>query len=301
MNLVVRRRTYKEFSERMREEGIECPSESLPLSKNPTGKFYTYLDDYLRVLKAWNPHANLIFFLDEFTYLYPYIVEKKSVDVSFLKFWKAFMQTSDCLAIIVGQNYMGQLLGLLPNEFGAYPQIQISYLSEQAVKDMITKPLDEASGHRVEANDAAVHAMYRASAGNPYFQMILCSWLVDHLNRQSITHVTEGVVKEMIEERIDREDQEFLSEEELFQPLVADVGNMREEMNKNVLISLVENDRNAHGITKDQFANEPELQQDKEELLMNLRRRGILDFEDGRYRIRAGLVHRWIVKKYGGK
>lgn len=301
MNLVVRRRTYKEFSERMREEGIECPSESLPLSKNPTGKFYTYLDDYLRVLKAWNPHANLIFFLDEFTYLYPYIVEKKSVDVSFLKFWKAFMQTSDCLAIIVGQNYMGQLLGLLPNEFGAYPQIQISYLSEQAVKDMITKPLDEASGHRVEVNDAAVHAMYRASAGNPYFQMILCSWLVDHLNRQSITHVTEGVVKEMIEERIDREDQEFLSEEELFQPLVADVGNMREEMNKNVLISLVENDRNAHGITKDQFANEPELQQDKEELLMNLRRRGILDFEDGRYRIRAGLVHHWIVKKYGGK
>ena len=286
---------YKDFTAMMYDADIDCPCDTLPMSANPTGDFNTYLASYLKVVKRWNPHANIVFFLDEFTWLHQFIKEG-SADPSFLRFWKALTETHKCLSIIVGQNHMPQFISAYPNDFGAYEKRVISYIDKDAVALMIREPL-----RRVEPaakiDEDAVERMYQASGGSAFYQMLLCSWLVEYMNERCVYRVTKGVVEAMIAEAIE---ERRISEEDLFQPLVADPKD--EVLLKELLISLARNDENAKGIPEERFANETEaLKSRKSELLDLLFQRDVLKREKSLYKIRIGFVHQWIVQSYGGK
>lgn len=286
---------YEDFTQMMYDADIVCPSDTLPTSPNPTGEFSAYLTAYLKVLKRWNPRANIVFFLDEFTWLYQFIKEG-SADPSFLRFWKAFTETYHCLSILVGQNHMPQFIKEFPNDFGADEKVVITYIDKESAAQMIREPLWSVAP-AAKIDDDAIDRMYEASGGSVYYQMLFCSWLVEYMNERCVYRVTKGVVEAMLSKAIEAR---LIQEEDIFQPLVADP--VDEPLLKELLISLARNDENAKGIPAERFANETEmLRSRKSELLERLCGRDVLKREKSLYTIRIGFVHQWIVQSYGGK
>lgn len=78
--------------------------------------------------------------MDEFTYIYESIKQKKCDD-SFPHFWKALLQNYNICSIVIGQDSMKQFVEEYPNDFACMKEMPVSYLDEQSAKELITEPM----------------------------------------------------------------------------------------------------------------------------------------------------------------
>jgi hypothetical protein len=150
----------------------------------------------LSKLPGWKS-CRIVLLIDEFTYMYEYIVEGR-VDDSFMRQWKALLETGLFSAVIVGQDSMSKFKLAFPNEFGVTHDERISYLTLEEACRFAEEPIslaDNSSRFRGIALERLVHL----TAGNPFFQMIFCDRLVRHMNQSRSSHVVEGTVDRVLE------------------------------------------------------------------------------------------------------
>ena len=262
--------------------------------------FEREMKGFERCLKQVHPEAQVILFLDEFTYLYTDILQEK-LTRRVLEYWKAFMQTYSCSCIIVGQDSMEQLQDEHQNEMGAFKLQRVDYLKEKDTRDMLFQPLQKSEvGQRVQVEDDAYKRLYEYSAGSAFWHIILCSCLVHYLNEHHIYNVTRQLVDNMVEEELRTGDSISLP---LFEPLYNDSEctkiNNRDKDNIRVMNAI------AHACTvAHPFVAIPELSLDMEtakieKLIKALVHRKVLDDKKEKYSIRVGLFQQFLLHNNG--
>ena len=137
-----------------------------------------------------------VLLIDEFTYMYEYIQEERA-DASFMRQWKALLETGLFSAVIVGQDSMPKFKLAFPNEFAVTHDERISYLGLEDARSFAEKPIplpDDSSRFRGLALERLIHL----TAGHPFFQMIFCDRLVRYLNETRNSLVVEGTVDRVL-------------------------------------------------------------------------------------------------------
>ena len=150
----------------------------------------------LSKLPAWR-NCRLVLLIDEFTYMYEYIVEGR-VDSSFMRQWKALLETGLFSAVIVGQDSMPKFKLAFPNEFGVTHDERISYLALDEARRFAEEPIALADGSS-RFRGFALERLVDLTAGNPFFQMIFCDRLVRHLNETRNSHIVEATVERVLD------------------------------------------------------------------------------------------------------
>jgi hypothetical protein len=150
----------------------------------------------LSKLPAWR-NCRLVLLIDEFTYMYEYIVEGR-VDASFMRQWKALLETGLFSAVIVGQDSMPKFKLAFPNEFGVTHDERITYIALDEARRFAEEPIALADGSS-RFRGFALERLVNLTAGNPFFQMIFCDRLVRHLNETRSSHVVEGTVERVLD------------------------------------------------------------------------------------------------------
>ena len=72
---------------------------------------------------------------------------------------------------------------------------QISYLDRDDAVSLIRKPVEA----RVHYAEGTVQAIYRLTAGQPFYTQAICQSLVDHLNEQRSNHATSEIVGTVVD------------------------------------------------------------------------------------------------------
>jgi AAA ATPase domain len=147
-------------------------------------------------VRGWK-NSRLVLLIDEFTYMYEYIVEGK-VDASFMRQWKALLETGLFSAVIVGQDSMSKFKLAFPNEFGVTHDERISYLTLEDAHRFAEEPISLADGSS-RFRGFALDRLVDLTAGNPFFQMVFCDRLVRHLNQVRSSHIVEGTVDRVLD------------------------------------------------------------------------------------------------------
>jgi len=195
------------FSKALLAEGILIPNEDrlndAANGRYEMGKFFNELN---RFITSHNTFASktVVILLDEFTYLYGWI-KKEEVDKDFMKYWKAMIGEYKLVAIAAAQDYIEDFISAYPNQFGTTERIQVDYLTEDAVREMIRRPFQDkrfmaAFDHKM--GDEAINRIMKLTAGNAFFTMIFLDRLVDYLNKTNQPIVMPITVENVLRKEI---------------------------------------------------------------------------------------------------
>ncbi len=145
---------------------------------------------------AWH-HVRVVLLIDEFTYIFGWIVQNE-VSESFMQNWKALLQKDFFSAVLVGQDYMPKFKLRFPNEFGTTQDERVTYLRKEDAICLIDEPI-RIGGRQGESRyrEQAIETIFNLTAGSPFYIQIVCSRLVDYMNRKRAKYVTEADVKQV--------------------------------------------------------------------------------------------------------
>ncbi len=150
----------------------------------------------ISMLQGWR-NCRLVLLVDEFTYMYEYIQEGRA-DPSFMRQWKALLETGLFSAVIIGQDSMSKFKLAFPNEFGVTHDERLSYLTLDEARRFAEEPSALADGSS-RFRGFALERLVDLTAGNPFFQMIFCDRLVQHMNATRNSHVVESTVDRVLD------------------------------------------------------------------------------------------------------
>lgn len=170
------------------EETVSFVETVKSITQNPNTPEFGIL---LNKVEKYMPDKVIMIFVDEFTYLYESIKQKKCDD-AFPHFWKALLQNYNICSIVIGQDSMKQFVEEYANDFACMKEMPVSYLDESSAKELITKPMCDNGKNRFEPD--AVDLIYHLTAGSAYLIMIFCSKLVDYMNDRGTPRVTKITV-----------------------------------------------------------------------------------------------------------
>jgi hypothetical protein len=144
----------------------------------------------LSALSSYGSNAQrIVFLVDEFTYMHEYIREQ-IVGASFMRQWKALLESSLFSAVLIGQDSMPRFKQEFPNEFGVTHDERITYLTLTAASDLAQKPIDLDGSTRWRGQSVA--KLWALTAGSPWFVQIVCDELVRLLNTRGARFITEA-------------------------------------------------------------------------------------------------------------
>lgn len=145
---------------------------------------------------------NLVLMIDEFSYLYGEILSNR-LSPTFMKNWKAILQENFFSAILAGQDVMPKFKQKFPNEFGTTQDERITYLKREDAEKLIDEPI-RIGGKNGESRyrGKAIQRIIELTAGSPFYIQILCSRLVEYMNRKKANLITEADVEEIKNELI---------------------------------------------------------------------------------------------------
>jgi hypothetical protein len=242
-----------------------------------------------RWAERYNSQLQLVLLIDEFTYLYEYLKEGL-VAPTFMRQWKAMLETGLFSAVVVGQDSMPRFKQDYANEFGVTHDERISYLSAEAAKELAERPVLLDGRSRFRGN--ALERLLSLTACSPFFTQIFCDFLVRHMNRMRAHFVTEADI-EMVE-RVLVQGNERLPEER-FDPLITAAGESvalaRRSDYKTVLASIAMRSRGNYGAQRREIDAVPAT----DLLLSDMVERDVLQRDSSdRYAIRVGIFASWL-------
>lgn len=158
------------------------------IENEPNSALRKALRETAKVVKD-KDHNNprIVLLIDEFTYVYEYIVEG-SVSPDFMRSWKALLEMQLFSAVVIGQDSMPLFKQAFPNEFGVTHDERISYLSRHEAAHLSSDPisLNGLSRYRGHAQDR----LFELTAGSPFYTHIICDRLVNFLNFRHAPFIT---------------------------------------------------------------------------------------------------------------
>lgn len=174
---------------------------------NPLNTFTKYMIKFklsCKQTEGWQD-KKLVVMIDEFTYLYS-AIKKGEISPSIMKQWKAITQNerAQFSVILVGQDVVPSFKNedYARNAFGVIQDIRLTYLKEDAARNLIEKPILDENGNSRYIGEA-VSRIIEYTSRNPYYIQIFCSRLVDFMNENKSISVTEADVNEVARSFID--------------------------------------------------------------------------------------------------
>lgn len=168
-------------------------------SRVPSRVFRKYLE---RVTVELGPDRRLLLLFDEFTDLIARI-DRGDIERGFMRYLKSLIEHGLFSSVICGIDTMPKALKRFSNDFAIADSRMISYLDDVSARELIEDPIRLSDGSS-RFSAGAIERILQLTAGAPYYVQLLCSRLVDHLNREQNPdpHVTRADVDETVRDMI---------------------------------------------------------------------------------------------------
>ena len=148
--------------------------------------------DFSRILLDRPRHPPWVVMMDEFQYLEQWI-RARLIPASVLQAFKAIVERQLFHLVLVGQSELERLITDDPNTFGVFGLERVTYLAEPDARALIQQPIRAADGE-TRYRGRAVDEILRLTGGSPYYIQRICSRLVDYMNDERASLVTEADV-----------------------------------------------------------------------------------------------------------
>lgn len=263
---------------------------------SPLQFFNTIFKKYKKIASVTHKWQNnrTILLIDEFSYLYGLILEKK-LSKLFMKNWKAILQSNFFNAVLAGQDIMPKFKNMFPNEFGTTQDEKVSYLKKDEAILLIDQPIKIGSFNgESRYREKAIDMIYNLTAGSPFYIQLFCNRLIDYMNRKHSKYITDADIERIKNELIggvtalgldkfdnlidsgDISDRAILSDDILKVLKLIAINSKTGPCNRNIIIC--------------------ETSVPIERILEDLHSREVISCEEGRYyQIRVGLFKEWIL------
>jgi tetratricopeptide (TPR) repeat protein len=269
--------------------------------------------------ESWSS-VRVVLLIDEFSYIYGQIVNGR-ISEDFMKNWKALLQANFFSAVLVGQDVMPKFKHRFPNEFGTTQDERVSYLSYEHAVHLIDEPI-RIGGKNGESRyrEKAIDRIVDLTAGSPFYIQIICSRLVEYMNRKRARLVTEADVEQVKSElirgtnRLDWGDfdnlvssgdtaADAISDEDAKKVLSIIAANARTgPCSRNSIVSIASEttdvlDKSITSASSSPGGAPPDrVLYTIDAILDDLVKRDVLECEQGQYyRIRVGLFKEWLI------
>lgn len=259
--------------------------------------FVEYMKSLNRILQQEG--VIIVLMIDEFTYIHEKIRDG-IISKDFMRFWKALLQNYSIFAIIAGQDDTPKFIQDYPNEFACMELLKLTYLDEDAAKQLIQEPLERKNKRKnLFRKDGCVDLLYELTAGSPYLSVLLCSQLIQYLNSKGAYMVTKGIVEDFLRSKVLSPDT-FL-EDANFESQLQERGR-RDLDNENyeILLSIARLSQATGYARLDDIACAGKSAEEIRDLVERLEKRNVL-VREGRdnYYIQVRLLERWLIQKNG--
>lgn len=270
------------------------------LNKSFISKFFTEEPDAFTALGDFIEHINninelkdshFVIFIDEFTYLYQLIKEKK-VNEDFMRRWIALVEMPgiNLQTIVAAQDTLPHFMNesYASNCFNKFSKEPLSYLSKEEALRLIKDPIKGVMFH-----NHSDELIYGYTSGSAFFTQIFCTRLVDYLNSEKSNVVGKEEVEIVAERlctgthRLEKSTFECLTKE-------ADGSDFKEADNIRVLKAIAEHTR-AGGYVNMEDLHIDFPQEKLKSVLGNLYDRRVISRQDRGYSINVKLFVKWIL------
>ena len=270
------------------------------LNKSIISNFFTEESDAFTALGDFIEHINAIdklkdshfvIFIDEFTYLYQLIKDKK-VNEDFMRRWIALIEMPgiNLQSIVAAQDTLPHFMdeSYASNCFNKFSKEPLSYLSKEETLQLIKNPIKNVIFH-----NHSDELIYDYTSGSAFFTQIFCTRLVDYLNSEKSNVVGKEEIEIVAERlctgthRLEKSTFECLTKE-------ADGSDFNEADNIRALKAIAEHTR-AGGHVNMEDLNIDFSQEKLKSVLDNLYARRVISKQDKGYSINVKLFVKWIL------
>lgn len=253
------RRHYKDLYIKYTEVGLKELKKQIKQDDNYTIAFGEYISELMSVITSeFGPYKFIpLFYIDEFTYCYQWILEGKLDGKSFMQFLKSFISDYGICAIFLAQDSMPVWKSEYPNEFNCMDfDNMISFLDRNGTEELVCEPCMIDGKSRFD--DDTVDYIYKLTKGSAFLIDILCNQIIEYLNETKTEeyvkkYTVENVLNSWLEGEKDFFDESFFEAQYQDTSKIGEDAKKVENANKDILSEISE-----HTIRRE-FVNKAEL------------------------------------------
>lgn len=279
---------------------FKCPSFSeIKDTPNPADIFRKYIRNFKRACQNtpnWQD-KKLVIMIDEFTYLYTAIKERKVSD-SIMKQWKAITQNEDATfsSVLVGQDVFPLFKSEFPNEFGVTQDERLTYLSKKDALRLIEEPVWNKKLNKSRYIEDASEKIIEYTACNPYYIQIFCARLIKEMNDKKFIEVTRNDIKSIADSFLFGA--QALTDDKFDNLLNAgeknDIQRIPQEHSKAVLKKIAEATKFVPYCSREDISIGDKVYEDI--ILEDLKNREVIEQQGNNYKIQVKLFQEWLLK-----
>jgi hypothetical protein len=291
-------RAIKEVDRNVYKECITHIVRRQQFQEYPSETFKEYLDMYRDIIvdKLKYEQDKIVLIVDEFTYLYYHILEKK-ISPRIMEFWKGLVESRVFSFVFAGQDAMPRFMDEFQNVFASMHPQELTYIDEKSARELIEEPIWNHSKNCSRFHPDAVNEIIKLTACSPFYIMILCSELVKYARQRRRVPIQVSDVNSLVQRMICNESS--ISRKD-FDNLISCGESRLDLIDKDdsikVLKDIAVKSRNMdyYDINAINVFNKDKVK----EIVDDLLRRGVLerhaDLQD-KVKIKVGLFKRWLL------
>lgn len=163
---------------------------------DPDEAFMFYLETYRDIINddLGFKSAHIVLVVDEFTYLY-YLILQNQLSPNIMHLWKALIEGGYFSMVWAGQDAMPRFMEEYANDFAIMKTKELTYISIDAAKELIEKPIWDTEKDRSRFSKDAVNEIIRLTACSPFYIQHICSDMVKYANSHKRLPITYYDVK----------------------------------------------------------------------------------------------------------
>lgn len=282
----------------VRSQNIRAPLKEILCGEHPVTLFNSYMHRINRILEANS--CIIVLLIDEFSYLHG-LIKDQMLPPEFMKFWKAFLQNNKVFALVAGQDDMPEFIAEHQNEFATMDLLMVTYLDETPAKQLFMDPLRAYNSDQVRIDPLCADRLFSLTAGSAYLIIILCSALVEYLNKKQTSTISPGIFEDFLNKKV-FSDKDSCLKEMYFEPQLKERGHEEYyEENQKILDAIAELSRESGRADAAKIAERTGMEETRvRELTERLVNRQVIDRETGLgqnepcFKIKVKLFEQWL-------
>ena len=169
----------------------------------PDKTFSEYLEFYRDIIvdKLHYEQDKIVLIVDEFTYLYYHILEKK-ISPRIMEFWKGLIESKVFSFVFAGQDAMPRFMDEFQNVFASMHPQELTYIDEQFARELIEEPIWNHTKNCSRYAPDAVNKIIELTSCSPFYIMILCSELVKDARQRKYLPIRGSDVNTLVQKMI---------------------------------------------------------------------------------------------------
>lgn len=196
-------RAIKEVNREVYRECIKKIVRRSEFEKYPDQTFREYVEYYMDIIveKLGYKQNKIVLIVDEFTYLYYHIVERK-ISRNIMEFWKGLVESRVFSFVFAGQDAMPRFMNEFENVFASMHPQELTYIDETSARSLIEEPTWNSKTNSSRFHPDAVSEILKLSACSPFYIMILCNELVEYAKERKKMKIYANDVDDVVQRMI---------------------------------------------------------------------------------------------------